>query len=93
MKRLAFPLLVVSLALILPALTGCPQEPGTAGNIPSGNLGDGPMVLKGKVHTAVPDLESFTISYTPYTAFDVVGVYTGAFSKGEFNISITKKTR
>jgi hypothetical protein len=167
MKRLVFPLLVLSLALILPVLTGCPQEPevpgnnqeddgsggkpndgqndadsnggqgednsggnqedGTSGdgqddnpgdgddtpdnsgggqgddpapaNIPSGHLGDGPLVLKGKVYTEVQDLENFTVTYTPYTKSDVVmaeGTFgeklgEGSLTNGELTISITKK--
>jgi hypothetical protein len=172
MKRLVFPLLVLSLALILPALTGCPQEPedkalgnnqedpggqendadsngggqgednsgdnqeddtsddnpsdgdnpgggddspGNSGggqadddapaDIPSGNLGEGPLVLKGKVFTEeVSDLEALpTYTYTPDTRSGVVGIYSfapgvqnewlgeGSLTSGEFNISVTKK--
>jgi hypothetical protein len=136
MKRLVFPLLVLSLALILPALTGCPQEPedkvpsnnqeddasgnnpggkendadsgGNSGgqedddapaDIPSGNLGEGPLVLKGKVYTAAIDSEGFVL--TPYTAPGVVEVVRhfgneedlgeGPLINGEFTISVTKK--
>jgi hypothetical protein len=179
MKRLVFPLLVLSLVLILPVLTGCPQEPEVPSNnqeddasggkpndgqendadsngggqeedklgdnsgdnqkddtsddnpgdgdkpgdgddspgnngqadddppadIPSGNLGDGPLVLKGKVFTEeVSDLEVLpTYTYTPDTRSGVVGIYSfapgvqnewlgeGSLTSGEFTISVTKK--
>jgi hypothetical protein len=147
MKRLVFPLLILSLALILPALSGCPQESGSGvpndnqeddtlgnnpgsgqedgadsngssgggqkddspggsgkeddtvpGNIPSGHLGDGPLVLKGKVYTAAVDLG---LSVTPYTGSGVVeavenfgggeNLGEAPLINGEFDISITKK--
>jgi hypothetical protein len=107
MKRLFFPLLVLSLALILPALTGCPQDSG-GDNIPSGYLGDGPLVLEGKVYTEI-DMETiFTagskVTYPPYTAPDVVRVevetLTGSetlgtwpLTNGEFNISIDRPSQ
>jgi hypothetical protein len=108
MKRSVFPLLILSLVLILPALTGCPQEPGGGdpgnnqeddppGNIPSGHLGDGSLVLKGKVYRET--IEGFTSTYDLDTAPRVVEAYADngklgewPLTNGEFNISIAQPT-
>jgi hypothetical protein len=115
MKRSVFPLLILSLVLILPVLTGCPQDSGggapdggqedgtlpdggNPGTIPSGHLGDDPLVLKGKVYRETIDQEGFKVTYDLVdTAPRVVEVYGGSeklgerpLADGEFNISIVQ---
>jgi hypothetical protein len=104
MKRSVFPLLILSLVLIFPARTGCPQEPG--GGSPSGNLGDGPLVLKGRIYNYHFDLDETKAEYTyePSNISGTVEVYTRwpdnmfneklgewPLTNGELDISITKK--
>jgi hypothetical protein len=100
MKRQLFPVLV--LALILPALTGCPKDSGDDNSTPSGNLGDGNLVLKGTVYEPTNfDDETGEITFARYTTADTVEVWAegssseklgeGALTNGEFNISISKK--
>jgi hypothetical protein len=110
MKRL-FPLFILFSVLILPALTGCPQDSGggapddnqedgtlpdgSPGSIPNGNLGDGPLVIKGKLYVDTGDYPM--VAYTPYTAPGVVEMYSGnetlgevELINGEFEVSIDK---
>jgi hypothetical protein len=99
MKRHVFPVLILALILPVLALTGCPQDSGDS--TPSGNLGDGNLVLKGTVYTVTPDaLDGY--AYTEYTTADTVEVRvqgstgseslgTTALTNGEFEISISGK--
>jgi hypothetical protein len=105
MKRQLFPVLV--LALILPALTGCPSgDPEKSSSTPSGtsggNLGDGNLVLKGTVYTI--DGSTGQVIYEKYTTAGTIEVWArgsgggsseklgeGALTSGEFNISVDKK--
>jgi hypothetical protein len=98
MKRHLFPLLI--LALILPALAGCPQDSGDS--TPGGNLGDGDLVLKGKVYTGDLDYTTLKQTYEPSDAngtVEVMAWYPGAgyekliegpLTNGEFDISIAQ---
>jgi hypothetical protein len=99
MKRHLFPLLIV--ALILPALAGCPQDSGDS--TPSGTLGDGELVLKGKVYTQTFDESVYEYKTTLYTTAGTVEVWAsssggsseklgeGPLTDGDFNISVTQK--
>jgi hypothetical protein len=96
MKRRLFPVLV--LALILPALTGCPTGNEDDPGIPSGNLGDGNLVLEGTVYTQDFDKDTYKLTYKTYTTGIEVEVYAngsdklggGAVTNGTFKITVEK---
>jgi hypothetical protein len=96
MKRRLFPVLV--LALILPALTGCPTGNEDDPGIPSGNLGDGNLVLEGTVYTQDFDEDTYKLTYEPYPTGIEVEVYANGSEKlggksvtgGTFKITVEK---
>jgi hypothetical protein len=101
MKRHVFPVLILALILPVLALTGCPQDSGDS--TPSGNLGDGDLVLEGTVYTGDYNFQTGVDTYEKYTTAGTVEVWVsngsaaneklgeGPLTNGEFDISISKK--
>jgi hypothetical protein len=82
-------------ALILPTLTGCPQD--SEDNTPGGNL-----VLEGTVYTTTFNESALKYEYNLYETADIVEVWAsagaaseklgeGPLTNGKFNISVTQK--
>jgi hypothetical protein len=96
MKRQVFPVLILLVVLLLPVLTGCPQDAGDA--ISSGHYGDDLPVFEGKVYTQTMDLMTDKVSYDPVTDSGIVQAWDrvkklaeGSLADGSFTISITAK--
>jgi hypothetical protein len=97
MKRLAFPVLVLLLVLLLPALSGCPQDAGDGDTISSGNYGDNLPTLTGKVYTETIDWQVDEAAYKDFTNSGIVRALVwggdelaeGSLADGSFTISIT----
>jgi hypothetical protein len=99
MKRLAIPILFLALILPVVLFTGCSTgDDALPDDNQAGNLGEGPLVLKGKLYTETVNRSAQTVDYDLFTSPGTINAWvsgygivnTAALTDGEFDISISE---
>jgi hypothetical protein len=93
MKKIRF-ITGITLTVVLATL-GCTNPTGGTTDTPSGNLGTGPLTLKGIIHAEVLDYVNYNYSYTPVNKNGTLNANTGetgSITAGSFEIELEEPT-